>query len=192
MKHLGPAIRLFLFLTVLTGLVYPLIVTAVAKMFFQRLASGDIVVQNGAIIGAHQLAQKFVSDKYFWGRPSSVDYNPLPSGGSNLGPTSAALKKIVEERASAIRKVHSSESVPPQLLFASASGLDPDISPETALFQLDRVVRARGLSEEQKRQLIDLIRSSVQKPDLGFLGESRVNVLEINMGLDGIAGPPRS
>jgi K+-transporting ATPase ATPase C chain len=126
-----------------------------------------------------------VAEKYFWGRPSSVDYNPLPSGGSNLGPTSAALKKAVQERSDLIRKTHGlsdRDPIPSELLFASGSGLDPEISPEAAYFQAARIAKARGLADKQK--LHALIQARTKGPDLGFIGEPRVNVLQLNLALD--------
>jgi K+-transporting ATPase ATPase C chain len=187
MKQILPAIKIFLFMTVLTGLLYPLLVTGIGKVLFPRLASGMMIERGGHIIGARMISQKFVSTKYFWGRPSAVDFNPLSSGGSNLGPTSEALKKAVQERIEIVRKAHdlSNNAVVPQdLIFASASGLDSDISPEAAFFQLSRVAKARGMSEDQVGKLRELVERHVENPDLGFIGEPRVNVLELNLAMD--------
>lgn len=189
MKHVGPAIKIFLFFTVVTGFVYPAVVTGVGRVLFPRQACGGFLTRNGQIVGANLIGQKFVSEKYFWGRPSSVDFNPLSSGGSNLGPTSQALQKAVKDRAEQVRKRHGlpeDASVPQELLFASGSGLDPEISPETAYFQVDRIAKARGLPDKQK--LVELIKSSQKGADLGFLGEPRVNVLNLNLALDELAG----
>jgi K+-transporting ATPase ATPase C chain len=177
MKHLNPAIRIFLFLTMVTGLAYPLLITGVGHLLFTRQASGDILVRNGRAIGARMIGQKFASARYFWGRPSSGDDNSMPSGGSNLGPTSAALQKAVRERAAAL-----GGEIPRDLLFASASGLDPEISPEAAFYQVARVAKERGWTETQK--LRELVVASIAPPDWGFLGEPRVNVLQLNLKLD--------
>lgn len=193
MKHILPATKLFLLYTLVLGLGYPLLIWGLGMLFFPYQATGEIMRRNGQVIGAKRIAQKFVNEKYFWGRPSAVDYNPLPSGGSNLGPTSTALKKAVQERADAIRKASnlaSDVNIPQDLLFTSGSGLDPDISPNAALFQIDRVARARAMSPEQTQKLIELVKSSVVQPDLGFLGEERVNVLELNLALDEMTGIP--
>lgn len=175
MKTLLIAFRCLLILTILTGAAYPLAVTIFAKTFFPKQASGSLVYgEDGKILGSELLAQGFKSDRYFWSRPSAVDYNPLPSGGSNLGPTSKALKEAWEAR----RKLGAKR----EMLAASASGLDPEISPESALAQVTRVARARGKPEEDVRNLVT---RSVERRQLGFLGEPRVNVLRLNLSLDG-------
>lgn len=191
MKHVGPAIKVFLFFTVITGLAYPLLITALSQILFSKTAGGEILKRNNQPIGARLIAQKFVNEKYFWGRPSSVDYNPLPSGGSNLGPTSEALRKAVKDRGDQIRKAHGLsqiDSIPQELLFASGSGLDPEISPETAYFQVNRIAKERALSDTKK--LNALIRMHTKGPDFGFIGEPRVNLLELNLALDELAGIP--
>jgi potassium-transporting ATPase KdpC subunit len=193
MKNIGTAIKFFLFMTLLTGLVYPLLITGLGHLAFSRQADGVILERGGRVVGARMISQKFINEKYFWGRPSSIDYNPLPSGGSNLGPTSEALKKAVKERADLIRKVHGlsdSDVIPQDLLFASGSGLDPDIAPEAAYFQMNRVALARGLAQDQKAKLADLIKDKTEQPDLGFIGEPRVNVLALNLALDEMTGIP--
>lgn len=190
------SLRLFLWMTLLTGVLYPLLITGIAQLTMRQKANGDFVYNRedaeggegakgagkGKIIGSTLIGQKFESDKYFWGRPSSVDYNPLPSGGSNLGPTSNALKKIVQERKEKLLQAHthtasSEEDIPGELLFASGSGLDPHISLKTAYFQMERVARARGVQAKQIQGLID-------EQAIGFLGGSYVNVLMLNQVLD--------
>jgi K+-transporting ATPase ATPase C chain len=176
-------------LTLLTGAIYPAIVTGVGALIFPNLSRGGFVRRGEHLVGARLIGQKFVSEKYFWGRPSSVDYNPLPSGGSNLGPTSAALKKAVEDRAVNIRRSHGlseASSLPKDLLFASGSGLDPEISPLAARFQVDRVVQVRHFNESQKQKLLQLIESETMAPDWFYLGEPRINVLLLNLKLDEI------
>lgn len=179
--------KMFLWLTLLTGIAYPLFITGIAQLIMERQAEGSCIFVNGKIIGSKLISQKFESDKYFWPRPSAVDYNPLPSGGSNLGPTSALLKKTVEERKEKIAKAHHVEAsqVPSELLFASGSGLDPHISPEIVYFQIERVIKARGLdSDSGKKALDDLIKRMTIPRALGFLGEPCVNVLLLNKALD--------
>lgn len=171
------ALRLFLWMVLLTGIVYPLLITAIAMMAFKHKSEGDFISIDGKLIGSRLIAQKFQSEKYFWPRPSSIDYNPLPSGGSNLGPTSAALKKAVEERKSALGKVHSGD-VPSELLFASGSGLDPHISTPTAYYQIERISKARGLNKELLKKLID------HHMEGRLFGVPCVNVLELNLALD--------
>jgi K+-transporting ATPase ATPase C chain len=172
MSFLKP-LRLFLLLTLITGILYPLFITLIAQMTMQSKAEGSILVIDGKSIGSHLIAQKFESDKYFWGRPSSNNYNPLSSGGSNLSLTNKALKKAVDERKEKILKAHGTEKAPAELLFASASGLDPHISIDTAYFQIDRIAKARNLEKEKIKKLIDERRTY-----------SYVNVLEINLALD--------
>jgi potassium-transporting ATPase KdpC subunit len=189
MRQIGPAIKIYLVLTLITGVIYPVVVTLAGQLLFHRQASGDFVSRGGQPVGSVLIGQKFVSDKYFWGRPSGIDYNPLASGGSNLGPTSEALKKAVKDRFDQVRKVFGlSETapIPQELLFASGSGLDPEISPAAALFQVDRVAKARGLTDHEK--LVQLIRANAIGPDLGFIGEPRVNVLKLNLALDEMSG----
>lgn len=179
------AIRMLVAMTILTGVVYPLLVTALAQGLFPRTASGGLAFRANvaAPVGASLLAQKFESPPYFWPRPSAVDYNAGSSGGSNLSQGSADLKKAYEERLAKLRAAHPSQTTAPpaELLFASGSGLDPHISPEAAEYQLIRVAEARKLTPEALRKFV---RAHVEGRQLGFLGEPRVNVLELNMALD--------
>lgn len=187
MTILRNGLRLFLWLMLLTGILYPLLITAIAKTLFKHSAEGDFLTIQGKPVGARLIAQKFESDKYFWPRPSSIDFNPLPSGGSNLGPTSAALKKAVEERKAHLAKAGKSASIPTELLFASGSGLDPHLSPSAAYFQVDRIVKARGLDPQKGKQEIEkLISQRTEGRRLGFLGNPCVNVLELNLALDAL------
>lgn len=171
-----PALRLFLALTLLTGVIYPLAVTAFAHVFYPRFAGGSLLERDGRVVGSALIAQKFTSDRYFHSRPSAVDFNPLPSGGSNLGPTSKALKERVSR---------AEPGTPADLVFTSGSGLDPHVSPESALFQAARVARARGLAEETVRELV---RRRTEEPDIAVFGERRVNVLLLNLDLDRKSG----
>lgn len=176
-------VRMFLWLTVLTGVFYPLLITAFAQLTHKQKADGDFLFNKDKPVGATLIGQKFESDKYFWGRPSAIDYNPLPSGGSNLGPTSAALKKLVAERQEKLSKAYgvAKDQIPSEFLFASGSGLDPHISLPGAYFQMERVAKARGFEKAKIKNLIDHM---TIKPSLGFLGEVCVNVLLLNHALD--------
>lgn len=188
MENLWNSLRMFLWLTFITGIAYPLIVTGIAHLTMGQKAEGGFVSSKDKIVGAELIAQKFESNKYFWARPSAVDYNPLPSGGSNLGPTSAALKKAVEERQDVIAKAHDLKDkiqIPSELLFASGSGLDPHISPEAAQFQIDRIIKARGWEQNQAREEISkLIVQNTEGAMFEFLEQPRINVLKLNLALD--------
>ena len=193
--HLRPAIVLTLLFTLLTGMLYPLAMTGAAQVIFPTQANGSQVVRNGSLIGSTLIGQAWTADKYFHGRPSatlapdpndstktvSAPYNAANSGGSNLGPTSKALadrlKDVVDKRIAE----NPNAAVPVDLGSTSASGLDPDISPEAAQFQVPRVAKARNVSEDQLRQLVA---SNTQGRTLGLLGEPRVNVLALNLALD--------
>ena len=175
-------------LTVLTGIAYPLFVTGVAQVAFHHKAEGSLVVGNGQVAGSTLIGQPFSSPRYFWSRPSSTapyPYDGAASGGSNLGPTNPARLQAVSDRIAALRAADPSNgaAVPIDLVTASASGLDPDISPAAAEYQVGRVASARGLSTDSVRKLVAQYTSGRQ---LGFLGEPRVNVLALNMALDAL------
>lgn len=176
-------VRMFLWMTFLTGILYPLLITVIAQATMKQKADGNFLSVKDTRVGAASIAQKFESDQYFWPRPSAIDYSPLPSGGSNLGPTSAELKKIVADRREKISKAHqdAKENIPVELLFASGSGLDPHISIAAADFQIERVAKARGVDNKDIKALIDRM---VIPQGFGFLGEACVNVLMLNMALD--------
>jgi potassium-transporting ATPase KdpC subunit len=193
MKTAYVALKLLLVMTIITGVLYPLIVTLIARATFPDQASGSMIVHDGKIVGSRLIGQKFESDKYFWSRPSAIDYNPLPSGGSNLGYTSGDLKKLVADRGSRLTQTVDTiltPAIPVDLLFASASGLDPHISPEAAEFQVQRVLHARRLDETNRINLINLIDSLTEQRDLGVLGEPHVNVLMLNLALDSLYPEP--
>lgn len=180
-------LRMFLWMTFLTGIAYPLLITLIAQGFMHRQASGNFVTIQGKKVGAPLIAQKFEGDSYFWPRPSAVDYNPLPSGGSNLGPTSAVLKRAVEERRAKMALAHNVEEtqVPSELVYASGSGLDPHLSPAAASFQIDRIVRARGFDPQAgKKAIEELIASKTEGRRFGLFGAPCVNVLLLNLALD--------
>lgn len=179
-------LRLFLWLVLVTGIIYPFLITSFAALAFNHKANGQLVVSKGKTVGSKLIGQHFSSDKYFWSRPSAVDYNPLPSGGSNLGPTSAELKKTVEIRKKLILEKHVNQTeIPIELLYASGSGLDPHINPLTARYQIDRIIKARGLdSEIGRKQLLELIEKNRQTRKFGLFGAPTVNVLQLNIALD--------
>ena len=181
-----PALVLFALLGVLTGLIYPMAVTGAAKALFPSQAAGSLVVQGGTTVGSSLIGQNFSDPKHFWGRPSATapqPYNAGASGGSNLGPLNPALADAVKARIEALRAADPGNTapVPVDLVTASASGLDPDISPAAAHYQAGRVARVRGVPIEQINALIE---KNTQGALWGLLGESRVNVLALNLALD--------
>ncbi|MBM9578597.1 potassium-transporting ATPase subunit KdpC [Leptospira sp. 201903070] len=179
------AIRTLLFLTLITGVLYPLIVTGFSERLFPFQANGSLIFENERVIGSALLAQNFTKDEYFWPRPSAGNFGTIPSSASNAGPTSAALKIRIEEKKQFLLKKHPDQTiVPPDLLFASASGLDPHISPAGAYFQMQRVAIARKLDVDQTEDLKKLIEKSIEKPSFGFIGEKRINVLRLNLNLN--------
>lgn len=176
---------MLLIMTVITGIAYPVLITALGQVFFSQQANGSLISSGGKTIGSALVGQKFTDYKYFWPRPSAIDYNPLPSGGSNLGPTSAELKDSIAARQTRLLAANG-EPAPADLLCASASGLDPDISPEGARCQVTRLVRMRHLDQLQKRTLLELIEKNTETPSLGVFGQPRVNVLRLNLALDSL------
>jgi K+-transporting ATPase ATPase C chain len=195
LKELRPAIVLLLAFTVLTGLVYPLIMTGVAEVIFPNQAQGSLIEKDGKVVGSALIGQSFTSDRYFRGRPSatlgpdpadpskttSVPYNAANSGGSNLGPTSKALIERITADVDRLKQENAA-SRPTDLVTTSASGLDPDITPEAAYFQVPRVAKARNLPENDVSRLVA---DNIQGRTLGIFGEPRVNVLALNLALDG-------
>jgi len=185
-KQLLPAVRMTLTLTVLTGLLYPGVVTGLSQLLFPSQANGSLITQNGRIIGSTLIGQNFTHPVYFQSRPSAAGndgYDPTASSGSNFGPTSQKLADRVKASVEKFRKENPEYSgpIPADLLTASGSGLDPHISPASAAAQTARVAKARGVSQEQIRQLVAQF---TEDRDLGFLGEPRVNVLRLNLALD--------
>ncbi|HEV2468724.1 MAG TPA: potassium-transporting ATPase subunit KdpC [Candidatus Sulfotelmatobacter sp.] len=188
-KNLITAILMTIATTILLGIIYPLFVTALAQLFFKDKANGEIVQRNSEAIGSRLIAQPFTSDKYFHPRPSAAGngYDAANSGGTNFASTNQKLIDRVRADAATLHQENPSQPVPVDLLTTSASGLDPDISPAAADFQVPRVARARGVAEET---IIDLVRKHTAQRDLGLLGEPRVNVLELNLALDGAFPKP--
>jgi K+-transporting ATPase ATPase C chain len=195
LREIRPAIVLLLVLTAITGLAYPLAMTAIAGAIFPDRAQGSLVEKDGKVVGSALIGQEFKDDKYFHGRPSATvapdpndstktvpaPYNAANSGGSNLGPTSKALAERLKEDVDKLKAENPNAAVPVDLVTTSASGLDPDISPEAAQFQVPRVAKARHISEESLKVLVA---SNTEGRLLGLLGEPRVNVLALNLALD--------
>jgi K+-transporting ATPase ATPase C chain len=193
MKLILQSIRQTLVWTVVTGILYPLAMTVLFQLAFPRQANGSLIERDGKLVGSELMAQQFTGAKYFWPRPSAATYGTGPTGlnagsGSNFGPTSAQLQTNVRANAKALRdasKLAADAPVPADLVYASASGVDPHISPEGANFQISRVAAARGMSEDQVRALVGKF---TEAPQWGFLGQARVNVLLLNLALDAADG----
>ena len=185
LAQLRAALVLLASLTLITGVLYPLLITGVAQAAFPRQANGSLIVRDGKAVGSSLIGQPFDDPKYFWSRPSGTApaYNGAASTGTNLGPTNPALTDAVKQRIEALRAAdpENHDPVPVDLVTASGSGLDPHISPAAALFQLHRVAKARGLREDQLRALVA---QHTDSPQLGVFGEPGVNVLELNLALD--------
>jgi K+-transporting ATPase ATPase C chain len=185
--HIRPALVLLILFSVLTGLVYPAVVTGIAQLAFPRQANGSLIVKDGKVVGSSLIGQPFDDPKYFWGRPSATSpfaYNAASSSGSNQGPTNPALYDAVKGRVEALRAADPDNKapVPVDLVTGSGSGLDPHISPAAALYQVHRVAKARKLDDAAVQRLVE---QHTEARQLGFLGEPRVNVLALNLALDG-------
>jgi K+-transporting ATPase ATPase C chain len=199
LREIRPAIVFIVALTLITGVAYPLAITGIAQVIFPDKAQGSLVERDGRVVGSALIGQEFTSDGYFHGRPSATTapdpndpaktvaapYNAANSGGSNLGPASKALIERIQGDIEKLKRENPSAQVPADLVTTSGSGLDPDISPEAALFQVSRVAKARNLPESQVRQLVA---DYTTDRSIGLLGEPRVNVLELNLALDRMAG----
>ena len=188
-KAIVASLKVLLVFTFITCFFYNFFVTIISQVFFKEKANGSLITKGNKVVGSAIIGQKFDGEKYFWSRPSAIDYNPMPSGGSNLGPTSNILKEQVAERNySFIKKnfLPQNTTTPLEMLFASASGVDPHISPKAAYLQVERICRARNFNTIQRKKLINLIEGKTEFPQFGFLGEERVNVLLLNLELENI------
>lgn len=182
-----PALRVLAVLTILTGVLYPAAMTLLTQWMFPHKANGSMITQNGNIVGSELIGQKFVGDRYFHSRPSAIDYNPLPSGGSNFAPTSKALQDSIRansQRFIVQNNLAAGNVIPKEILFASGSGLDPHISPEAMYLQAARIVHARHLDSLKSMQLNQLIQQYTESPQWNLFGQPRVNVLKLNLALD--------
>jgi potassium-transporting ATPase KdpC subunit len=189
MRTILISLKIFLFFTVFTGIIYPLLVTGIAQAVFPAKANGSLVFRNKLAIGSSLIGQTFNSPAYFSSRPSATLYNPLPSGGSNFGLTNAKLKRYADS--CQIKFIESNSldvyhMIPSEMIFASGSGLDPHISPEAAWLQVDRIAKARNFNDRQKQQLARCVKELSEHPQFYILGENRINVLLLNLATDNI------
>lgn len=189
MKTIIISFKIFLFFTILTGIIYPLFITGIAQILFPVQANGSLIFKENKIIGSELIGQQFDSIVYFTSRPSAVSYNPLPSSGSNFGPTNAKLDSLVTERKKQFIRFNQLDSltnIPSEMLFASASGLDPHISPEAAMLQVDRIAKARNFDNELKQEMIRTIENLTENSQFLWLGQERINVFLLNLETDKI------
>lgn len=181
------SLKMLIVMTVITGGIYPLLVTGIAQIAFHHEANGSIIIVNDSLVGSELIGQKFDLPGYFHSRPSAIDYYPMPSGGSNLGPSSAKLAQQIPERKHLFARdnmLRDTTDIPVEMLTASASGLDPDISPEAALMQVARVAGERGFDKAKEQKLLQLIAKHTARPQFLLFGEPRINVLLLNLELD--------
>ena len=189
MKTLFKSFKIFLFFTVLTGVIYPFLVTGIAQLSFPAKANGSLIKKDNKLIGSELIGQHFDSIIYFTSRPSAISYNTLPSGASNYGLTNPKLKVLFDERKHQFIEFNGLDSltvIPSEMIFSSGSGLDPHISAQAALMQVNRIAKARNFNSNQKRQLLQCIQQHTEAPQFFVLGEERVNVLLLNLDVDKI------
>jgi potassium-transporting ATPase KdpC subunit len=189
MRSFKTALKIFLLLTIITGIGYPLLITGMVNILYPSEANGSIIHRDGKAVGSELIGQRFDTSIYFSSRPSTIGYNPLPSGGSNYGPTNAKLKQQVEDRHQifiTMNHLKSSTIIPSEMLFASGSGLDPHISVRAAQLQIQRIAEARHFNAAQTKVLEDLVWEHTESPQFKILGKGRINVLLLNLDLDRI------
>lgn len=186
-KEIVLSLKMLLLMTILTGIIYPLFITAIGQVIFSDKANGSLYIEDGKVRGSFLLGQKFTDSTYFHLRPSAIDYNPMPSGASNLGLTSKILRQQYKERRAKFlltNMLDSTIQIPSEMLFASASGVDPHISKQAAYFQVPRIAKARLLNEIQTNKMYKIIDLLTENPQFGFLGNEVINVLKLNIKLD--------
>jgi potassium-transporting ATPase KdpC subunit len=186
-KEIVLSLKMLLLMTLITGIIYPLFITAIGQIFFSDKANGSLYIKDGKDRGSFLLGQNITDSTYFHSRPSAINYNPMPSGASNLGLTSKVLHEQFNERKGIFlltNLLNAAEEVPAEMLFASASGVDPHISKQAAYFQVPRIAKARSLNEIQTNKIYKIVDSLTEYPQFGFLGNEVVNVLKLNIKLD--------
>jgi len=188
-RQIITGIKFLVLMIILTGLAYPGLVTIITSVISHDKAQGSLVIKNGVIIGSKLIGQNFDSQKYFWSRPSVNNYNPLPSGASNLGPLNPVLIKNITQKEkdfAQANKIKEDLNIPPEMITASASGLDPHISPTAALLQISRIAEARGMDKEKQDKLINLVNDMTENRQFSILGEPRINVFLLNLKIDSL------
>lgn len=186
MNYFITSLKMLAIMTIICGILYPIGIFVTADALFPGKSNGSLIERNHRIVGSSLIGQQFSKPEFFWGRPSAIANNPMPSGGSNLNPLGEQLKGTIQARMDSITKFHGYVNIhfiPKDLLFSSGSGVDPHISPSAAYFQVDRIARFRKFDAIQKNKLKQLIKSSIEKPDLGIFGEYRVNIVLLNIKL---------
>ena len=188
-KQIITGIKFLIYMTIITGILYPLLITGIANILFSDKVSGSLVEINGKVIGSTLLGQNFEKPGYFHGRPSAIKYNPIPSGASNLSPMNPVLISLVTLRKKNFiltNLLSDTTSVPPEMVYSSASGIDPHISPESAMMQVERVARARDYDQDKKLKLVKLIKDMSETRQFSILGEPRINVFLLNLRTDSL------
>jgi K+-transporting ATPase ATPase C chain len=188
-RQIITGLKFLALMIILTGVVYPGLITVATNLFFKKEAQGSLIEKDGIVIGSELIGQNFDSQKFFWSRPSANNYNPLPSGGSNLGLQNPILKSRIINREHIFLQVNKPEEslkIPSEMVTASASGLDPHISPAAALLQVRRIASARGMNQAEQEQIVKIIHDMTEKPQFSLLGEARINVFRLNLKVDSL------
>jgi len=188
-KDIIVSLKFLTLMTIITGIIYPVVMTGISQLVFPYQSNGCLITAGDTLIGSELIGQNFTSDKYFNGRPSAINYNPAPSGATNLGPTSKTLADSIKTRRNKFIKQNGlpeNTEIPQEMLTSSASGVDPNISVEGAKLQITRIIKARGWNESYRLKLEDLLNRLIERPQFGILGETRINLLKLNLELDKI------